>query len=156
MEAHGASRGSVSADEKSPGRSCQMADRAGIGEWTTSPQIAPIFDLRRAAGYNEPSSVSICKSESGEHLREGFMNPAIRESAGRADAAIRGAWFVVCAWMIVTACGAAIVRAQPPQGAIAGWGSQVVGVDLSGGFVALAAGGKTARDRSGVGVDALR
>jgi hypothetical protein len=43
--------------------------------------------------------------------------------------------------MTATVAGVGIAQAQAPQGAIVGWGSQVVGVDLSAGFVAVAAGG---------------
>lgn len=36
--------------------------------------------------------------------------------------------------------GTEIVSGQTPQGAIVGWGRQVVGVDLSQGFIQVAAG----------------
>jgi len=47
---------------------------------------------------------------------------------------------VHCVWLSVTLSGPSIVQAQSNQGSIVGWGSQVVGVDLSSGFVAVAAG----------------
>jgi alpha-tubulin suppressor-like RCC1 family protein len=48
---------------------------------------------------------------------------------------------ILCAWVSLRLCGPAIVRAQSDYGTIIGWGIDVVGVDLSGGFVAVAAGG---------------
>ena len=69
------------------------------------------------------------------------MNPAIRESARRGDAVIRRAWVLALACASATLTPVGIVNAEPPQGAIVGWGEQVVGGDLSGGFVAVAAGG---------------
>ncbi len=45
-----------------------------------------------------------------------------------------------CMMLSAIACVVAPARAGT-QGAIAGWGDQVVGVDLSGGFTAIAAGG---------------
>src|SRR3990172_411306 len=68
------------------------------------------------------------------------MNPAIRENSRRGRGTIRGACVLALACVSATVTPAGIVKADPPQGAIVGWGSQVVGVDLSGGFVSVAAG----------------
>ncbi|MCH7808115.1 MAG: hypothetical protein IIB60_02720, partial [Planctomycetes bacterium] len=47
----------------------------------------------------------------------------------------------VCGWAIVSLTAAGTTSAQDGDGSIVGWGSQVVGVDLSADFVAVAAGG---------------
>jgi hypothetical protein len=56
-------------------------------------------------------------------------------------AGIRSGYLIVCACVSATLTPAGIAVADPPQGAIVGWGEQVFGADLSGGFVAVAAGG---------------
>src|SRR3990172_9187365 len=68
------------------------------------------------------------------------MNRAIRENSRRGRGTIRGACVLALAGVSATLTPVGIVNADPPQGAIVGWGSQVVGVDLSGGFVGIAAG----------------
>ena len=47
----------------------------------------------------------------------------------------------VCVWAIVGLSAAGPAWGQDGQGAIVGWGSQVVGVDLTADFVAVAGGG---------------
>src|SRR3989304_452106 len=69
------------------------------------------------------------------------MNPSVRESSRRPAATIFGACVLALACVSVALTPVGIVTADPPQGAIVGWGAQVVGVDLSEGFVAVAAGG---------------
>ncbi len=68
------------------------------------------------------------------------MNPAIRENTYRGRETIRIACVVVCACVSATLSPAGIAVAVLPQGAVVGWGEQVIGVDLSVGFVAVAAG----------------
>ena len=64
------------------------------------------------------------------------MNTPIRESTRRGAATIRGAGVVICVCVIAASSPAGIARGEPQQGAVVGWGSQVVGCDLSSGFVA--------------------
>ena len=47
---------------------------------------------------------------------------------------------MVGGWLAVAGLGAPAVRAEGPSGSVVGWGRQVVGVDLSGPFVAVARG----------------
>ena len=48
--------------------------------------------------------------------------------------------WAVCAWAMMGLLAAGATRAEDGNGSIVGWGSQVVGVDLSADFVAVAAG----------------
>ncbi len=68
------------------------------------------------------------------------MSSTVRAARCDAHRTRRGARVLVSTWIVATVIAASIARADPPQGAIVGWGSQVVGVNLSGGFVAVAAG----------------
>ena len=77
------------------------------------------------------------------------MNPAIRGIARSGRAAIRSACLVVYACIGATSTPAGIAVAEPSQGSVVGWGCQTVGVDLSVGFVAIAAG-----ERHGLGLKA--
>jgi len=72
--------------------------------------------------YNGPLLFSIVANEFGDHLRGGFMNPGIRESTRRADAAIRGACVLVGAYVIAGSTLAPITRAEPPPSAVVSWG----------------------------------
>jgi hypothetical protein len=54
----------------------------------------------------------------------------------------RGSLLVVGMYASVTTLAAAAAQAQEVRGAIVGWGTQVVGVDLSSGFTAVAAGSR--------------
>ena len=68
------------------------------------------------------------------------MSSTVRAAKCDARRTRRAAHILFSAWIVATVTAAAIVIADPPQGSIVGWGSQVVGVDLSSGFVAVAAG----------------
>lgn len=83
---------------------------------------------------------SLAEIVSGEQILEGIMNPTIRASSRWAAATTRmaHAFAIACVSATVPHSGTAI--GAPPQGAIVGWGSQVFGLDLSGGFTAVAAG----------------
>ncbi|HUU94812.1 MAG TPA: RCC1 domain-containing protein, partial [Phycisphaerae bacterium] len=48
---------------------------------------------------------------------------------------------VVVGFALVAVVGTAVAEAQYGNGSIVGWGTQVVGVDLSAGFAAIAGGG---------------
>ena len=68
------------------------------------------------------------------------MAAPIRMTARGTLGRIRLGCFVICACGSATLMPVGVTVADPPQGAVVGWGSQVVGVDLSQGFVAVAAG----------------
>src|SRR5262245_47877556 len=73
--------------------------------------------------------------------KEGVMNRSIRESVRCPHPEIRVSWVAICACVSVELCPAGIAAADAPQGAVVGWGGQVVGVDMSGPYLAVAAGG---------------
>ena len=64
----------------------------------------------------------------------------VRGSSDALYAGIRSAFVILCTCLSATLTPVGIVNAEPPRGAVVGWGSQVVGVDLSAGFVAVAGG----------------
>jgi len=68
------------------------------------------------------------------------MNLPIRAAKGDARRTRRATRILFSALIVATVAAALIARADPPQGAIVGWGSQVVGVDLSSGFIAVVTG----------------
>ena len=51
-----------------------------------------------------------------------------------------GLRLAVCAGIASTLISAQRVKAQEPQGSVLGWGTRVIGVDLFGGYTAVAAG----------------
>ncbi len=62
---------------------------------------------------------------------------------------------IVCAGLVGVLLGPYLRRAEAGGGSIVGWGSQVVGVDLSGGFVAVAGGGVHSLGLKGVGIESV-